>query len=107
MDKQGIFPSQKYFSEKGSSFEEKIILLEYFISTKQIEKQIVCEIFNLLKLNGIKQMSTKQIRLLYYSIEETHNKELSSATHLYVFPNKIQYDECKNKLKIKEEKLTL
>lgn len=27
VDTGGIFPSQKYFSEKGSSFEEKLILL--------------------------------------------------------------------------------
>jgi hypothetical protein len=87
IDKPGIFPSQKYFSEKNSDFYQKLVLLDYFIHTKQIETKIVLDIYSIFKNQGIKILSANQLKVLIHKVEETYG----CLKHLYRFPNLEQY----------------
>ena len=89
IDKPGVFPSLKYFSEKGASVEEKIVLFVYFMKTNQFESDIMKNIYNRFERNF--SFSEKELKVVLNRIEETFNSHMASISNLFNFPSIEEY----------------
>lgn len=91
LDKPGVFPSQKYFFEKGASRKEKFVLFVYFIKTNQFQTKIMQNIYERFEKNH--SLSDKELKVVLNRVEETFNSHTASITHLFKFPSLTEFQD--------------
>lgn len=94
------FPEKDYFSINGASLNERLVLLSYFIDSKQIEEITIISIFDKMLKYGINSLSKAQLKRIHYKIQETYDRRLESVTRLYRFPTKKEYYDIDERLHI-------
>jgi len=92
------YPEKEYFQIHGMESDDRLVLLDYFINTKQFEDKIIISIHKQLKEKGIENLSFKQVRYISNKIEETFNQHFSSMYSLYNYPTLSEINNLKGKI---------